>query len=182
VRRNLRFALLAAVLGACAAGLGYALHSWMRTTAIVAPSVATDFKLPDLAGKPRTLADWRNKVILLNFWATWCPPCREEIPGFIRLQERYGARGLQIVGISIDNPEAIARFWQEMKINYPLLLADDSVYALMTAYGNNQGGLPYSVLIRPDGGIEATKLGAFHEKQLESLVLPLLPGKSPDPN
>ena len=121
-------------------------------------------------------------MILLNFWATWCPPCREEIPGFIRLQERYGARGLQIVGISIDNPEAIARFWQEMKINYPLLLANDSVYALMTAYGNNQGGLPYSVLIRPDGGIAATKLGAFNEKQLESLVLPLLPGKSPNPN
>jgi len=182
VRRNLRIALLAVVLGASAAGLGYVLHSWQRGSSLESPMIATDFKLPDLAGQPRSLADWRNKVILLNFWATWCPPCREEIPGFIRLQERYGTRGLQIVGISIDNPEAIARYWQEMKINYPLLLADDSVYGLMTAYGNHQGGLPYSVLIRVDGGVEATKIGAFNEKQLETLLVPLLPGKSPVPN
>jgi peroxiredoxin len=182
VSRKLRFTVLAIVLGAGAAGLGYALHLWQRGSATESPAIATDFTLPDLTGKPRSLADWRNKVILLNFWATWCPPCREEIPGFIRLQERYGARGLQIVGISIDNPEAIARFWQEMKINYPLLLADDSVYGLMAAYGNNKGGLPYSVLIGPDGGITATKLGAFEETQLENLLIPLLPGNSTIPN
>jgi peroxiredoxin len=140
------------------------------------PSSATkDFSLPDLAGKPRSLAEWRGKLMLLNFWATWCPPCRGEIPGFVRLQRRYGSEGLQIIGISVDNPEAVARFWQEMKINYPLLLADDSVYDLMAAYGNREAGLPYSVIIRPDGQIAETRLGAYREKDLESLLVPLLP-------
>lgn len=175
--RNLRFALLAAALGTAAAVLGFAVHYWVRVASVSVPDAASEFALIDLAGKTHRLADYRGKLVLLNFWATWCPPCREEIPGFIRLQERYAGRGLQIVGISIDNPEAVARFWQEMKINYPLLLADDGTFALMGAYGNRSGGLPYSVLVRPDGGIAATKLGVYHEADLERLLLPLLPEK-----
>jgi len=174
VPRKLRFALLAVVLGVGALALGFAAHRWLRVASVSVPVTASEFALPDLAGKTRHLADWRGKVILLNFWATWCPPCRYEIPGFIRLQQRYGDQGLQIVGISIDNPEAVARYWQEMKINYPLLLADDSTFNLMSAYGNRPGSLPYSVLIRRDGGIAATRLGIFEETALEKLIQPLL--------
>jgi peroxiredoxin len=177
VSRNLRFALLAVALGTGAAALGFAVHYWLRATSVTVPAGASEFVLIDLAGKTHRLGDYRGKLVLLNFWATWCPPCRREIPGFIRLQTRYGARGLQVVGISIDNPEAVARYWQEMKINYPLLLADDTIFGLMGAYGNASGGLPYSVLIRPDGGIAATKLGAYEETELERLIQPLLPQK-----
>jgi len=177
VSRNLRFALLAAALGTGAAALGFAAHYWWRTASVSVPATATDFALRDLSGKTHHLADYRGKLVLVNFWATWCPPCRREIPGFIRLQDHYGARGLQILGISIDNPEAVARYWQEMKINYPLLLADDATYGLMGAYGNASGGLPYSVLIRVDGGIAATKLGAYEESELERLIQPLLSPK-----
>ena len=171
--RQLRFALLAALIGAVAALAGFGIAQWLRAPSAV-PSTLTDFNLPDLTGKTRSLADYRGKTVLLNFWATWCPPCRREIPGFINLQKRHGSRGLQIVGISVDNPEAVARYWQETKINYPLLLADDSVYGLMTAYGNTQGGLPYSVLIRPDGRVAATHIGAYEEQELEALLLTLL--------
>jgi len=171
--------LLTVLLGGVAAGMGYGLHLWVRSTTVPMPSTAPAFQLPDLASKSHSLADWSGKLVLLNFWATWCPPCREEIPLFVRFQERFGPRGLQIVGISVDNPEAVARFWQDMKINYPLLLADDSTFQLMAAYGNNSGGLPYSVLIRTDGQVAATRLGAFHERELEKLIMPLLPGKFP---
>jgi len=182
VPRKLRFALLAVALGIVAVALGFAAHRWLRAASVSVPVSATEFALPDLAGKARHLADWRGQVVLLNFWATWCPPCRYEIPGFIRLQQRYGDQGLQIVGISIDNPEAVARYWQEMKINYPLLLADDSTFGLMSAYGNPHGSLPYSVVIRRDGGIAATRLGIFEETVLEKLIQPLLAEKLPPGN
>lgn len=180
-RKPVRQLLLVAVIGVAAALAGYGMARLVHTNPnpVTAPSsTGKDFELPDLAGKPHSLGDWRGKLVLLNFWATWCPPCRSEIPGFVRLQRRYGDAGLQIVGISVDNPEAVARFWQEMKINYPLLLADDSVYDLMAAYGNKEAGLPYSVIIRPDGQIAATRLGAYREKDLDALLAPLLPQTS----
>lgn len=176
--KTARQILIVAAVGLLAALAGYGMARLVHpnpATATVSPSAGKDFSLPDLAGKPRSLADWRGKLVLLNFWATWCPPCRSEIPGFVRLQRRYGDAGLQIVGVSVDNPEAVAQFWQEMKINYPLLLADDSVYDLMSAYGNRDAGLPYSVIIRPDGQIASTRLGAYREKDLETLLVPLLP-------
>jgi len=177
ISKPVRQALLAGTIGLAAALAGYGvarlLHS--RSAPSTPASTAADFSLPDLAGKPHSLADWRGKLVVLNFWATWCPPCRGEIPGFVRLQQRYGHAGLQIVGVSVDDPAAVAQFWQTMKINYPLLLADDSVYDLMATYGNREAGLPYSVVIRPDGGTAATRLGAYGEKELESLLVPLLP-------
>jgi len=128
---------------------------------------AANFSLKDANGAQVGLADYKGKVVLLNFWATWCPPCRREIPLFIELQERYGKQGLQIIGIAVDNPEAVARYWQEMHINYPLLLADETTYELMAAYGNRQGGLPYSVLITADGRIAGVKIGAYAREELE---------------
>ena len=179
--RNIRFALLVVALGAGAAVLGFAAHSWLRAGSLSVPTTTTEFALRDLAGKTHSLADYRGKLVLLNFWATWCPPCREEIPLFIDLQKRYQKQGLQVVGISIDNPEAVARYWQEMRINYPLLLADETTYALMAAYGNRSGGLPYSVLIGADGQIAGTKLGAYRQQELETLVKSFVPGSIPVP-
>lgn len=166
-------------IGIGAAVLGFGVARFLHNQSIEAPAAATDFALRDLAGKTHGLADWRGRLVLLNFWATWCQPCRHEIPIFIRLQKRYASRGLQIVGISVDDPEAVARYWQEMGINYPLLLADESTFGLMAAYGNNHGGLPFSVLIRPDGAIDSVKLGAYSEKELEGAIQALLPGPKP---
>lgn len=179
--RNIRFALLVVALGSGAAVLGFAAHSWLRTGSLSVPTTTTEFALRDLAGKTHSLADYRGKLVLLNFWATWCPPCREEIPLFIDLQKRYQKQGLQVVGISIDNPEAVARYWQEMRINYPLLLADETTYALMAAYGNRSGGLPYSVLIGADGQVAGSKLGAYHQQELETLVKSFVPGSKSVP-
>src|SRR3970282_1500768 len=168
--RRLKFALWVAIIGLGAAILGFSVARFLNVRTVEAPAAATDFALRDLAGNTHSLSSWRGKVVLLNFWATWCPPCREEIPLFIDLQRRYAQQGLQIVGISIDNPEAVARYWQEMKINYPLLIADETTYELMAAYGNRQGGLPYSVLIAADGRIAGGKIGAYHCAELEAAL------------
>src|SRR4030067_653770 len=149
--RRLKIALWVALIGIGAAILGFSVARFLNPPSVEAPAATTDFALRDLAGKTHSLADWRGKVVLLNFWATWCPPCRQEIPLFIDLQRRYELQGLQIVGISIDNPEAVARYWQEMKINYPLLIADANTYELMAAYGNRHAGRAHSVLVAAEG-------------------------------
>jgi peroxiredoxin len=178
MNHSLRNILAVTAIALVAAAAGYGTALWLRQTdGALPPSRAAGFELKDLAGKTYTQNSWPGKLIVLNFWATWCPPCRHEIPGFIRLQEKYQKAGLQIVGISIDEPEAVARYWQEMKINYPLLLADDHTFDLMAAYGNPRGGLPYSVVITPNGEFAANRLGAYEEKELEAILLPLLPGK-----
>ena len=172
--RRLKFALWAALIGIGAAILGFSVARFLNPPSVEAPAATTDFALRDLAGKTHSLASWRGKVVLLNFWATWCPPCRREIPLFIDLQRRYEKQGLQIVGISVDSPEAVARYWQEMRINYPLLIADETTYKLMAAYGNPQGGLPYSVLITADGRIAGVKIGPYHRAELEAALKPHL--------
>lgn len=165
--------LLAAALAALAAGffVSRILHA-PRPEAM--PAAAMDFTLPDLEGQPRSLAQWRGKIILLNFWATWCPPCREEIPLFIRLQERYGHKGLQIVGVAIDKKEAVAEFRRQLDISYPLLMAEAKGLDLLTSFGNRSGLLPYSVVIDREGAIRSYKLGAYRERELEELLAPLL--------
>ena len=121
-----------------------------------APAVAADlfaWSLPDPAGQSQALAQWRGRVLVLNFWATWCPPCLKEIPAFIELQRRYGARGLQFVGIALDQVEAVRPFIADHRLNYPVLVGDQDVARLMMGLGNDIGGLPYTVVIGRDGTV-----------------------------
>jgi len=133
-----------------------------------------DGKLPDLAGRIQTIKQWRGKVVVLNFWAPWCPPCRREIPDFIRLQERHGQAGLQFVGIALDAPDKVAAFVDETGINYPILLGGDDGAALSSAAGNRLGGLPFTVVFDRRGNAVATLTGGVSEARLEALVKPLL--------
>jgi thiol-disulfide isomerase/thioredoxin len=165
--------LAAAALAALAAGF-FVSRSLHLPRLEATPAAAVDFALPDLDGRLQSLAQWEGHVVLLNFWATWCPPCREEIPLFIRFQERYAAQGLQILGVAIDEREAVAAYSRRAHINYPVLLGEGQGLALLARYGNTKGSLPYSVLIDRDGTIRAHKLGAFRESELEALLAPLM--------
>jgi thiol-disulfide isomerase/thioredoxin len=117
---------------------------------------------------------WRGKVIVVNFWATWCAPCREEIPMFVKLQEKYGSRGLQFVGIAIDQPAKVRPFASEFGMNFPVLIGGAEAIELTRTLGNKASVLPYTVILTRDGRIAATEMGAVKEERFESFLASLL--------
>ena len=120
------------------------------------------------------LSQWLGKVMVVNFWASWCEPCRKEIPEFIEFQEKFRTNGLVFVGIAVDQKERAAAFSKEIGINYPVLVGDMKAMALAEAAGNRQGALPFTVIIDRSGKITGTKLGRLSQSKLESMVKPLL--------
>lgn len=162
--------LVLLLVGAAALAAGFWFATELRRPGEGAGPAALNFRLPDLDGRPRELAEWRGRTILLNFWATWCPPCREEIPMLIDAQARLGARGVQVIGVAIDEREAVAAYSRDMRINYPVLIGDAAAMNLMDAYGNRAGSLPYSVVIAADGQITSRKLGAYRGNELENVL------------
>ena len=134
----------------------------------------TDFSLKDTDGKVRKLSDWDGKVIMINFWATWCPPCRREIPAFIELQDKYRDKGFAIVGVALDTPQAAIDFVDPMGINYPIMVGEEEGIALTQQYGNHLGVLPYSVIIDRKGKISHTLRHELTYEAVEELITPLL--------
>lgn len=130
--------------------------------------------LPDLQGENQIVSQWLGNVIVVNFWATWCTPCREEIPEFIEIQEKFRDQGLVFVGIAIDQADKVKMFSQEFGINYPVLVGSLNTWSLLEAAGNHQSALPYTVVINRSGEIVETYLGRVNQKKLEKAVIPLL--------
>ncbi|PTN11322.1 TlpA family protein disulfide reductase [Nitrosomonas aestuarii] len=130
--------------------------------------------LPDIEGVTQTVSQWQGNVIVVNFWATWCTPCREEIPEFIELQNQYGHQGLIFVGIAIDREDKVVPYSQEFEINYPVLVGGLGAMALAEAAGNQMSVLPYTVVFDRQGNITDTFLGRVHKKTLEKSIMPLL--------
>jgi len=133
-----------------------------------------DFTLPDLQGKEQAFSQWNGKVILLNFWATWCPPCRREIPDFIEVYEQHKDKDFIIVGVGTDNKEKIADFVKALGVNYPILTGGGKAAQVSRQYGNHSGALPYSVLIDKQGNIRFRAGGLISKKRLLSQIEPLL--------
>jgi len=130
--------------------------------------------LPDPAGKQEPLGQWKGRVLVVNFWATWCEPCREEMPRFVKLQDQYGAKGLQFVGIAIDEPDKAARFAADVPLNYPTLVGGYGAIELSKTLGNRLGALPFTVVMDRNGGIVHTQLGPLKDAQLQSIISQLL--------
>lgn len=131
-----------------------------------------DFTLKDLDGIPRSITEWDGQVVLVNFWAPWCKPCREEMPMLMQLQRDYADRGLHILGLAIDDPEPVRRFAAELQVNYVLLAELMPTLAVQEAYGDTR--LPYSVLIDRQGRIVYRKAGELTRAEIEAELLPLL--------
>jgi thiol-disulfide isomerase/thioredoxin len=135
-------------------------------------SAMPSWELTDLQGQPVSSGDFEGKVVLLDFWATWCPPCRKEIPGFIELQERYGKAGLVVVGVSLDEggPAAVAPFVSKMGINYPVVMGDS---AIVQAFGGVEA-IPTTFVIDRDGQILERHVGFVSKDRFEKSIQPLL--------
>lgn len=137
--------------------------------------MAPDLTLPSLSGQTTSLADFKGRVVLLNFFATWCPPCRREIPDFVRLQADHGPKGFTVVGVSLDTHgvERVRAFTKAYRINYPVLYAGDRQREVMARF-NYFRGIPTTVLINRQGRIIRQVTGAvqkeYWEKALEDLL------------
>ena len=126
---------------------------------VIGENVA-DLALPDLDGRPRRLGDWRGRTVIVNVWASWCEPCRKEMPLLASFAAQQGVSGPQVIGIAQDNLPAIRGFLQRSPVNYPVLV-DDLQGRTGLRLGNALGALPYSVQISPDGRLARRKLGPF---------------------
>ena len=127
-------------------------------------------ELPDLNGNRHALAQWQGKLLLVNFWASWCPPCLEEIPIFLSLRKKNLDDGFEVVGISVDSVQKVLRIPDSIGIDYTLLDGEKDGLSLMANLGNHTGALPYSILFDRKGNAVHFKTGQFSQQELEELI------------
>ena len=166
----------ALILGAIGAGAAVA-GGLLGALALQAQSGAADLlaaPFRDLSGARRTLWEWRGRVVLCNFWATWCAPCREEIPMLVAVREVFAAKGAEIVGIGIDQAAKVEEFARTYGVTYPVLIAEADAIELMRRLGNALGGLPYTVVVDRVGAVAHRRLGALTRAEVEGVLEGLL--------
>ena len=133
------------------------------------PETLPDFTLGDLAGKPTSIRSWPGKSLIVNFWATWCGPCRREIPLLRELQKQHGAEGFQIVGVAVDIREDVIKYAQEIGIDYPILIGEQDGLDAVNKFGQGSIGFPFTVFTDNQGRIVLFHLGEIRKEQAEIL-------------
>ena len=141
----------------------------------IAPPALFATAFTDPAGATRSLGRFQGKVLVLNFWATWCEPCRAEMPAFERLHQRWSGRGVQFLGLSDESTEKAQQFGQALGVGYPLWTGGDQVADLSRRLGNRSGGLPHTVVLDRTGRVAAQKVGPYTESELEEVLRRLDP-------
>lgn len=181
-RTNLLIVMLA--IASALAGLG--LSVWLRPQApppsgvkaaamLAVGDLREDVALPDRNGKTRRLSEWDGKLVLLNFWASWCGPCREEMPLLDAVRQRHAGRDLEVIGIAAEDAGPALAFLRDNDVAYPILInAPGDAVDVSLRFGNYRSVLPYNVLIGRDGRIVALKLGNFDAAGLERWIAPHL--------
>jgi thiol-disulfide isomerase/thioredoxin len=186
-----RNAPLIVLLLVAAGAAGFGVYQWMAPTTGPAPANGTPLAQASVAPKPmsveealgakfdglgdgsaHTLNDWHGKVLLVNFWATWCAPCREEIPLLVRLQAQYAASGFQVVGIATDETSTkdVRDYLTKMVVNYPMLMGDEKVDRMVAGFGGNLIGLPFSLLLDRNGRLIKLTAGELDPKDADLMI------------
>lgn len=166
-----KLGLLVLALALMAGGAGFFTQQYLQKKAA---NQRPDFSLPDMHGQTRHISEWDGKVILLNFWASWCPPCRKELPDFVRLYEDYGEQGFIVVGVGIDKKQDLSDFMDSVGVEYPVMISELEGIRISQAYGNRLGALPYSVIIDRDGQMVSSHTKLLTYEDVEGMIKPLL--------
>lgn len=168
---NKKFLSFAVLIGAVCAGLGiYAgnVHSTPDTPQSGAVKQLMSKSLPDASGKPHALAQYSNQLLIVNFWATWCKPCVQEMPELSELQNELKSKRVQILGLGIDSPSNITEFTQKYPVSYPIFVAGLDGSELSRQLGNQAGGLPFTVMLDAQGKLVKTYLGRLKMQELKA--------------
>jgi peroxiredoxin len=170
------FLIIAAAFAA--ALLGHFSQRWLHppvdADALQVGDQRLDFELPDTTGNLRRLSEFDGKIIVLNFWATWCGPCIEEIPLLGEFQRDYANRGVQVVAVALDDADAVKRFSRRTPLQFPSLLGEMATLNIGRLYGNHRAVLPYTVVIDRHGNIASFHVGQLNRSRLERAVVKLL--------
>lgn len=161
-------------LAAAAAGFALRRLGEKGTASTQGVDALLALELVDPDGRLQRMTQWRGKVLVVNFWATWCQPCREEIPALLRIAKKHALGNLQIVGIAVDSADKVKQFAMEFKIDYALMIGGLESIELTRQLGNLSGGLPFTAVLDRNGRLVKTHLGQISEQDLDSLLAPLL--------
>ncbi|MHB1084773.1 MAG: TlpA family protein disulfide reductase [Thiobacillus sp.] len=159
-------ALAALAGGVWLAQTRYAPHA----PAVSAVDALWQLGFPDLQGHHQALSQWRGQVVVLNFWASWCAPCREEMPDFAALRAQYRPKGVEFVGIAIDNAANVDKFLRLHPVNYPILIGEGAAHSLARQLGNSSGALPYTIVLDREGKLVLSHLGRLPRATLETAL------------
>jgi peroxiredoxin len=138
------------------------------------PETLPGFTLKDTDGAVRNSGEWRDKILIVNFWATWCPPCLEEMPTLIDFQKQYSANGVQVIGVAVDNLEQVKSFIADHGINFPVMIGSDDAIALAQQMGNRIAVLPYTAIFDKNGKTLYAQPGTITKELLKTTIKPLL--------
>jgi thiol-disulfide isomerase/thioredoxin len=183
MKNIIQFILVIVIAGGAGFGLQRYLQQDERELTADIPGVPTNkiigqmrptFEIADLEGQPRNVSEWDDHVLLINFWATWCPPCKKEMPAFIELQEQYAEQGFKVIGIALDDQQSVQDFADTIGVNYPLLIAEYDGIDLSRSYGNHVGALPFSAFVDRQGKVVSTHMGELSKDQVEGIIKPLM--------
>jgi thiol-disulfide isomerase/thioredoxin len=157
------------------AAIGSLIYNWPAKESLPVETVAptsgvVSFTLSDLDGNPRDFSEWDGKARLVNFWATWCAPCRREIPLLIKIQAEHGENNVQVIGVAVDFIEQVAAYAEDAEFNYPILVGQEDAMAAAEATGIDFIGMPFTMIVAPDGQLIKTHLGEIVEEHLELIV------------
>jgi thiol-disulfide isomerase/thioredoxin len=134
------------------------------------PERLPSFSLANRAGKPTSIETWRDKSLIINFWATWCAPCRHEIPLLEALHRDWSSRGVEVVGIAVDHPDKVAAYAEELKIPYPLLIGEQDALDVAGSFGFASPVFPFTVFTDRRGDVVTLFVGELHQAQAELIL------------